>query len=584
MRKLHVLFSPAELTGVPETGRIYLPVDALRSSVNVAQALLSGASEIYPFESDYSLELFARTLPASSFVRAVEKDCLRADDADLGNSPSEFTPEVVAGRRVLMSTSNGTPLLKMLEGAGEVVVFSLANLSAAADYLSALDGEGVVVCSGWKGGFALEDAVCAGALAVELVRRNPGLELTEAAEAARTIYARSADNPSEAFDKSDAGRRLRSLGFEGDVAFCSRRDTLPVVPVGRGVPLRIVSHDRVGNPAPPPPPPAGEPAPESEGTPASEASNAGESPEGAGRGGDGAGAGGRGESAGRDKPGRFGPGPKMSLGRHLEELRKKIIGAVLIILAAFVVCFLFSQDLVDFLLGPVDRAFRQVAEEDLRREYMEEGKPVPGGEDLEKAVRERIGTVIAFTPQEVFLNYVKVSLIVAVFLSAPLWMFLLWSFVAAGLYPGERRYIYFFAPAIGVFFWAGVLFLYFVVLPIGLSFLLGFGQHERLSRTVGFGSYMNFCLLLSVLMGIVFQLPLVMLFLTKVGLVKPSTLAGKRRYVILGIFVGAALITPPDVITQLLLAAPLLLLFEVGLVLSKWAYRSRTARSGESGK
>jgi sec-independent protein translocase protein TatC len=150
--------------------------------------------------------------------------------------------------------------------------------------------------------------------------------------------------------------------------------------------------------------------------------------------------------------------------------------------------------------------------------------------------------------------------------------------VAKGLYPSERIYVWLFGPAVYVFFSGGVLFLYFVLLPIGLGFLLGFGEHELFSRTVAFGSYMNFCLLLAVLMGTVFQLPLVMLFLARVGIVKPETFSGKRRYVILAMFVGAALITPPDVVTQVILALPLLALYEFGLILAKFAYKRRQAR------
>ena len=88
---------------------------------------------------------------------------------------------------------------------------------------------------------------------------------------------------------------------------------------------------------------------------------------------------------------------------------------------------------------------------------------------------------------------------------------------------------------------------------------------------------MNFCLLLALLMGLVFQLPLVMLFLARIGIVTPETFSGKRRYVILAMFIGSALITPPDVVTQVILALPLLALYELGLVLAKIAYKRRTA-------
>jgi len=584
MRRLHVQLSPAEVDTGPEPGKVYLPVDVLRATTCMVKALASDALDIYPFESAYSLELFAGTLDKASFRVAHESDCVRQEGADFGNSPAEYSQSTCGGRRILMVTSNGAPLVKALEGAEHLLVLSFANLSVTADYLNALDGEAVVVCAGWLGSFALEDTLCAGALAQALCDRDPGLELTEAAKTAKTLFEGvSADLPA-AVARTEAGARLIELGFEEDVAFCAQRDTLPVVVLAQGMPMRLVAHGRSVALTPIDPP---ETMAEKTLEPDSSDPTPPQDPnDNHGAGDDGGDDGGQGDPEGSKDPEPRFRIRSMSLGDHLVELRRKLIFSVIIVLAAFVVTFLFSQPVVDFLLLPVDRAFTSVARADVARMVEKKGEKMPVGKELAERILTQKGGIIAFKPEEVFLGYLKVSLIVAIFLSSPLWMWQLWSFIAVGLYSSERRYIYFFAPAVYFFFTSGVLFLYFIVLPLGLTFLLGFGEHPLIGRTVAFGSYMNFCLLLSLMMGLVFQTPLVMLFLTKIGLVRPATFAARRKHVLLGTFILAAIITPPDVVTQILLAIPLMGLYELGIFLSRFAFtrkeKARTAQGEES--
>ncbi len=602
MRTLHLLFTPAELDPASFRGRIFLPVDALRATTCIAQAIASGCVELYPFDSPYTLELFSRALPKGSYVTAMERECKRVEGADLGNSPAEFSPAACAGRKVLMSTSNGSPLIKSLEGAEEVIALSFPNLIAVAERLAAIDAAGVVVCAGWKGAFAMEDALCGGALASELKARNPGLVLTEAARTAMGLYeARKADLKAALWE-SESGRRLRAIGFDSDIDLCSRIGTISAVPQGKGIPIRFSEYGNAARPhaaaakrghsdpetgAGPGPGPGAAPLPlardasqpgaPGQPSPATGGAKGAEPVPGAApqKSPGGGGAQGKGAGAGDEAVER-----KMTLGQHLNELRRKLIFSILIILAAFVVCFLFSEEIVSLLIRPIDAAFTRVAMRDAVAEAESRGAKPPEGPELEAEAARLKGKIIAFKPEEIFMGYVKISLLAGLFVSSPLWMWQIWSFVAAGLYRRERRYVFVFAPAVFVFFSMGVVFLYFVLLPIGLGFLLGFGQNAIFWRSVSFGSYVNFFLLFSILMGVVFQMPLVMLFLTKAGIVSPKAFSGKRRHIIVAIFVVAAVITPPDVVSQILVAVPLMFLFELGLILSKIAYVRQVEPAG----
>ncbi|MHC4601172.1 MAG: twin-arginine translocase subunit TatC [Planctomycetota bacterium] len=580
MRRLDVLFTPAETgSGMPR-GKLVFPVDVLRFSTCAAQAVASGANALFPFESLPSLNRFAATLDPDRRITAGERDGIPIPDLDLGNSPQAFTPEACEGKDVLMVTTNGTRTLKAVEGGGLVLPFGFVNLSAVAAFAAPVEGEGVVVCSGWKGNFALEDALAAGAFVVESLRLSPDLELTESARAARDLAIRAGGRVEAQILDSEAARRLTALGFEEDVAFCLSRDTLPVVMELVGKPPRIVARrvrgegpekdaapaapsqaPAAGKPEspterkPPPPPP-----PRKAGTPADPA----EPP--------------KGEAGGRDRSRRFfGLDRKavdafrMPLAEHLAELRRRILYCLFFALLGFVVVFIFRKPVIEVILVPVQKAFTAV------EEVWAEQRVKEGGSSEEEGGAQQRPWLIANAVQEKFMAQIKIALAVGVFLASPLIFWQLWLFVGAGLYPWERKWIYIFAPATYLCFSGGVLFLYFIVLPLGLRFLLGFGYHAMVLPTMGYAAYVSFFLLLSVVMGLVFELPLVMLFLARLGLVAPQTFASKRKYFIVSIFVCSALITPPDVITQVLVALPLLVLYEVGILLARFVYRKREA-------
>jgi len=227
-----------------------------------------------------------------------------------------------------------------------------------------------------------------------------------------------------------------------------------------------------------------------------------------------------------------------------------------------------------------------------RAEKAEGGGPEPGAargaRDLARRIRgvlqnyrEGIDTletmrgakIVAIRYTEQFFTYIKVVLIFALFLSHPFILWQAWQFIGAGLYEHEQRVALQFVPFSLVLFLTGVLFGYFVLIPWGLSYLSSYGNPELVDTMLSLSAYLSLFLSLTLLLGLVFQVPLVMYFLARSGLVDPETFRRVRRYAILTGFVLGAMLTPPDPFTQIMLAGPLICLYEIGILISRAAWR-----------
>jgi sec-independent protein translocase protein TatC len=233
---------------------------------------------------------------------------------------------------------------------------------------------------------------------------------------------------------------------------------------------------------------------------------------------------------------------------HLEELRKRLLISISAVFVLSLGCYFFSKKIMAILL-----------------------RPFPHDEKL-----------IFLSPTEGFMIYIKISLFAGLILSLPVLFYQLWKFVRPGLYQKERKYtvrIVFFST---LFFLVGALFCYFLVIPYGLSFLLSFGA-DQIKPTIQIKEYLKFVTLLIIVFGVVFELPLLSFFLTKLGLVTPEFLRKKRRYGIVAIFVAAAVLTPTtDIVSQLLLAVPLMILYEISIWVSKAALSKKDAVEHDS--
>ena len=237
---------------------------------------------------------------------------------------------------------------------------------------------------------------------------------------------------------------------------------------------------------------------------------------------------------------------RMSFLEHLEELRKRIIHAVIGLVAAYLGCLIFAKTLFLWVRGPIQRAF------DLLNELHGFDPPLH---------------LVAITPQEQFhLIYLKVPLLAAVFAASPWLVYQAWAFIAPGLYQRERHWAKPFIFCIAGLFILGGVFGYFVVLKFALTFLLGIGIDSDIRPMISVSSYFSTFVLIELGLGLVFQMPVLIFFLTLLRIVNPSFLLGNVRYAVLIIFVIAAVVTPtPDVFNMILFAAPMILLFYVGI-------------------
>jgi 2-phosphosulfolactate phosphatase len=244
------VFGAAGVTAAAAAGRAVAVIDVLRASSTIAAALANGARAVVPLPDAATAAERARDYARSEVVLAGERHMRRVPGFDLGNSPGDFTRDAVAGRTVLLATTNGTPALAAAAAAGARLVVSAAfvNLSAALAVLRAAlrGGLGVtIVCAGQDGRFGLEDAACAGALVRALARRRRGADapaVDDAARACALLERRYRGRFDRLFADAAHARALAAAGFEADLADCAAVDRYAVVPAL--VHGRLLAHDR----------------------------------------------------------------------------------------------------------------------------------------------------------------------------------------------------------------------------------------------------------------------------------------------------------------------------------------------------
>jgi 2-phosphosulfolactate phosphatase len=229
--KLDVYLTPGEVASPETAERTVVIIDVLRASSSIVEALASGAKTIFPVSSIEEALRLANTLGREEVLLCGERKCLPIEGFDLGNSPSAFTPERVAGKTLVMSTTNGTAVMALSVGAARVMVASLLNLSAVVEELARAEADPVLICSGRERHFGLEDAVCAGEIAARLMEARPGeWQLNDGAVAAVAL-SREFTAGEGLFRRTAAGRAIADAGLAEDLAFCARVDRHSVVPV-----------------------------------------------------------------------------------------------------------------------------------------------------------------------------------------------------------------------------------------------------------------------------------------------------------------------------------------------------------------
>ncbi len=224
---------------------------------------------------------------------------------------------------------------------------------------------------------------------------------------------------------------------------------------------------------------------------------------------------------------------------HLKELRDRILVCVVALGIAFIFTFYFKERIFDFLMQPFVRVMPQKS------------------------------SFIFTYVTEAFITYFKMSIVAAVFISSPVILYEFWMFVAPGLYEKEKKYLFPFIFFGSLCFICGALFCYYVVMPTVYRFFVSYGS-EFVIPMPDLKGYMSLTLRMLVIFGVIFELPLVAYFLSKIGVINYRLLSSKRRYAILAIFIVSAIITPPDITSQVLMAIPLWALYELSILITRF--------------
>ena len=232
--RLDVFFGGQQLTPSDIQGRVVLVIDVLRASTTVAVALGNGAKAIIPFDSSDEVIDRAKQFEREDVLLAGERKMHAIPGFDLGNSPREYSREIVEGKTVLLTTTNGTVALVGITGARDVVVASYVNFSAVSAMIRAAArgaADVAIVCAGRDRQFALEDAACAGRYSRAVTKRLANVRLNDAAHACCLIDKRYGDGLDRLFEDSEHGRALAEAGFVEDLAVCGAVDAHPVIPI-----------------------------------------------------------------------------------------------------------------------------------------------------------------------------------------------------------------------------------------------------------------------------------------------------------------------------------------------------------------
>ena len=232
----------------------------------------------------------------------------------------------------------------------------------------------------------------------------------------------------------------------------------------------------------------------------------------------------------------------MSLGDHLEELRTRLLRAIIGLFAGLIVCLFFGIPLLEVLATPYKAMMTELSLPMLQTHELTEG----------------------------FMIYLKTCLFFGLVLSSPWVIWQIWAFVASGLYMKEKKYIYAVAPATTILFITGSLYFATIIAPLMMKFLVVFNNKiDFVSTNWTFKSYIGTILSLAIVFGVAFQMPVLVVFAQRMKLVTIKQLTSSRKFVILALVVVSAMATPPDFISQIMLALPLYMLYEIAIIICR---------------
>ena len=235
---------------------------------------------------------------------------------------------------------------------------------------------------------------------------------------------------------------------------------------------------------------------------------------------------------------------------HIDEIRKRLMVIVVFFVVAVVGSFFVAKPVIKFL----------------QLQYTGEIEPLLSGGIVESPLH-------SFAVLDPIMIYMKVIIFLSVMIISPVIMYQLWAFITPGLQEKERKATRNYIPFTFLLFVAGVSFSYFVLLPYVMKFMIDLSGELGITQTIGINEYFTFLFQIMIPFGVVFQLPVVLLFLTRLGIISPNKLVKIRKYAYFTLFVIAAFITPPDLISHLFVTVPLFALYEISIFISRFGYR-----------
>ncbi len=243
---------------------------------------------------------------------------------------------------------------------------------------------------------------------------------------------------------------------------------------------------------------------------------------------------------------------KMPLTSHLEELRKRLVRILIGLGIGFIGCWEYRDFFFKIITKPlVD-------------------------------VLPKTSTMVFTGLPEAFFIYMKIAFFASLFITSPFTLYQIWKFISPGLYKSEKKYVVPFVASTSLLFIGGILFGYYIALPPAFKFFLEFSS-DFLKPMISFREYLSLILKFLLAFGVCFELPVFIFFMAKIGIVNAAMLRKQRRYAILIIFVVAAILTPsPDAMSQIIMAIPLMFLYEISIFLAVFAQRKRNKEEGEA--
>lgn len=231
---------------------------------------------------------------------------------------------------------------------------------------------------------------------------------------------------------------------------------------------------------------------------------------------------------------------QLTIIEHLEELRKRLFIVAIFFILAVIAGFFVAEPIIHHI------------------QYSDEAQTL---------------TLNAFSPLDPLAIYFQVIFVVAMILSSPILLYQLWAFISPGLHERERKATLAYIPFIFLLFIAGVAFSYYVLFPFVMRFTFDLSNRLAIEQTIGINEYFTFLFKLTLPFGFLYQLPVVLLFLARLGILNPDTMTKVRKYAYFGLFVAAAIIAPPEIVSHLIVSVPLFILYEISIVISRVGYR-----------